>query len=607
MSPTPAILIVDDDRSFVELTARLVSREFPGARVGRAHTGMDTMQLLEAEAWDVVLLDYRLPDIDGVEILGEIGHRNLDVAVIVVTGEGDEALVADLFRMGAYDYLTKGGVDAPSLRRCVEQAITRVRLERAIRDQGDELSEVSRQLADKARALDVAYDKLRERKNELAVFADSLEATVAERTSELQATSDYLSRVLDSAVDHFIIATGPQGVVAGFNHGAEAIFGRNAADVHDLVHFRSLFDELREDDGALSGLWGAVREAKSIRRTLTGVGRGDRPFIAEVTLAELEEGEGGLVIVGSDVTQERELERQNQAYIAQIEFKNEDLKRKNHEILEASRLRTEFLANVSHELRTPLNAIIGYSDLLHGGVYGELKPRQEAAVEGVFTRARDLLDLINQILDLAKVESGKLDLRPERFVLGELLEDVVETGRIIATAKADLEVGWIDRDAAKVVLLTDRQKLRQILLNLVNNSIKFTKAGFVSVETRVLGGDLEVAVTDCGIGIPAGELGAIFDQFRQVDGTSTREYGGTGLGLAISRNFADHLGGTLAAESVLGSGSTFRLRIPIEAPGAAAILEAWAKESRVAIALDNDEQLHAGIDHVVADTTDRAE
>ena len=228
-------------------------------------------------------------------------------------------------------------------------------------------------------------------------------------------------------------------------------------------------------------------------------------------------------------------------------------------------------------------------------------------MEGVSTRARDLLDLINQILDLAKVESGKLDLRPERFVLRELLEDVVETGRIIATAKADLEVGWIDRDAAKVVLLTDRQKLRQILLNLVNNSIKFTKAGFVSVETRVRGEDLEVAVTDCGIGIPEGQLGAIFDQFRQVDGTSTREYGGTGLGLAISRNFADHLGGTLVAESVLGSGSTFRLRIPIEAPGAAAILEAWAEESRVAIALDNDEQLHAGIDHVVADTPERAE
>ncbi len=589
MSTAPAILIVDDDLSFVELTARLVGRAFAGAKIGRAHTGMDTMRALENEAWDVVLLDYRLPDIDGVEILGEIGHRKLDVAVIVITGEGDESLVADLFRMGAYDYLTKGGVDALGLRRCVEQALTRVRLERAIRDQSDELSEVSRELADKARALDVAYDKLRERKDELAAFADSLEATVAERTSELQATTDYLSRVLDSAVDHFIIATGPTGVVGGFNRGAEAIFGRDARRVHDLIHFRALFDELRADDDALGEILAAVREAKSIHRTLTGVGAEDRAFIAEVTIAELAEGEGGLVIVGTDVTQERELQRQNQAYIAQIELANEDLRRKNQQILEAARLRTEFLANVSHELRTPLNAIIGYADLLHGGVYGDMRPRQESAVGGIATRARDLLDLINQILDLAKVESGKLDLRPERFVLSGLLEEVVETGQILASSKADLEVGWIDHGVGDVQLFTDPQKLRQVLLNLVNNAVKFTKTGFVSIESSPRDDGVELAVKDSGIGIPAAELDLIFDQFRQVDGTSTREYGGTGLGLAISRNFVDHLGGTLIAESVLGEGSTFRLRIPREAPGAAAALQAKAMESKVILAVQTDE------------------
>ncbi|GEM_PF-1657518 len=612
MSTAPAILIVDDDRSFVELTARLVGRAFRGARIGRAHTGMDTMKALEADSWDVVLLDYRLPDIDGVEILGEIGHRKLDVAVIVITGEGDEALVADLFRMGAYDYLTKGGVDALGLRRCVEQALTRVRLERAIRDQSDELTEVSRELADKARALDVAYDKLRERKNQLAAFADSLEATVAERTSELQATTDYLSRVLDSAVDHFIIATGPAGIVAGFNRGAEAIFGRDARTVHDLVHFRSLFDELRADDDALREIQDAVRETKSIHRTLTGVGDGDRPFIAEVTLAELAEGEGGLVIVGTDVTQERELQRQNQAYIAQIELANEDLRRKNQQILEAARLRTEFLANVSHELRTPLNAIIGYADLLAGGVYGELKERQESAVGGIAARARDLLDLINQILDLAKVESGKLDLRPEKFRLAELLEGVVETGRILASSKADLEVGWVDHGAGDLRLFTDHQKLRQVLLNLVNNAVKFTKVGFVSIETSRLSDDVELVVRDSGIGIPRAELELIFDQFRQVDGTSTREYGGTGLGLAISRNFVDHLGGTLQAESVLGEGSTFRLRIPLEAPGAAAALEAKAKKSQVVLAVQTDEHHRVPpgedvVQHIVTETTEQAD
>jgi signal transduction histidine kinase len=245
------------------------------------------------------------------------------------------------------------------------------------------------------------------------------------------------------------------------------------------------------------------------------------------------------------------------------------LRLKNEQILEATRLKSEFLANVSHELRTPLNAIIGYADLMIGGVYGGMKPRQDQAVEGIATRARDLLDLINQILDLAKVESGKLDLRPERFPLAELLEDVVETGQVLAMAagKRELDIGWVNRAAEGLSLYTDRQKLRQILLNLVNNAVKFTKVGFVTIEVRLIDHEeVEVAVLDSGIGIPPAELERIFDQFRQVDGTSTREYGGTGLGLAISRQFAEHLGGTLVAESVFGEGAALRLHIPIEAP-----------------------------------------
>jgi len=246
---------------------------------------------------------------------------------------------------------------------------------------------------------------------------------------------------------------------------------------------------------------------------------------------------------------------------------NLDLRRKNEQILEATRLKSEFLANVSHELRTPLNAIIGYSDLLLGGIYGPVAGRQGSAIEGIATRARDLLALINDILDLAKIESGRMDLRVDHFPLREVCEEVLETARVLASDKP-VEVAWTVRDAAEADCRTDRQKLSQILLNLLNNAVKFTKKGFVHLEARHGGeGELRIAVVDSGIGIPPADCEAIFDEFRQVDGTSTREFGGTGLGLAISRKFAHRLGGDLTVQSALGQGSTFLLSVPSRLPG----------------------------------------
>ena len=232
---------------------------------------------------------------------------------------------------------------------------------------------------------------------------------------------------------------------------------------------------------------------------------------------------------------------------------------------------------MSHELRTPLNAIIGYSDLLSGGIYGHLEGRQASAIAGIGTRAKDLLTLINEILDLAKIEAGRMDLRVEQFELSPLIRDIVETGRVLAVDK-NLDVEWT-HEGDDVTLSTDAQKVQQILVNLISNAVKFTPEGSVVVQTRVDGGDLIVCVRDTGIGIPPDQLPKVFDEFRQVDGTSTREYGGTGLGLAISQKFAVSLGGDLFAESRLGRGSTFTLRIPTQ-------LEDPAKGRHIAVALD---------------------
>jgi len=565
-----SFLVVDDNQGFLELIESFIFRNYDQAEVGTASRGEEALSKLIAGSWDVVLLDYRLPDFDGIEVLAEIRKRTVDTAVVMVTGEGDERLAADLFRMGAYDYLVKSAIDPVSLRRCLDQVLLRRGLERQIRSRSDELAASSRELSERSRALDTAYEKLREKKEELRFLSDSLEATVTERTAELRATTGFLNTVLESASQHFIIAAGEDGIILTFNRGAEIAFGRPAEEVVSNVHFSALFESFSTHGNEVEKVVERCRAEGTVNLELQGKRPDKERFIARVAFSPLRgvavRGLGGIVVVGIDITHERELEQKNKAYIRQIEMANLDLRRKNDQILEATRLKTAFLANVSHELRTPLNAIIGYADLLSQDIYGPLESRQSGAVNGIATRAQDLLRLINDILDLAKVEAGRLELSIEPVKVSELLEEVVETARVLAVEKS-LDIKW-NGHGNDLELRTDRQKLQQILLNLMNNAVKFTKEGFIVVETEPVEDDeIVFSVRDSGIGIPDSELMVIFDEFRQVDGTATREFGGTGLGLTISHKFATQLGGELSVDSELGVGSVFRLRIPRELDG----------------------------------------
>ncbi|MEO6954771.1 MAG: HAMP domain-containing sensor histidine kinase, partial [Polyangia bacterium] len=244
--------------------------------------------------------------------------------------------------------------------------------------------------------------------------------------------------------------------------------------------------------------------------------------------------------------------------------RNQELTQQRDQLSEMNRLKSEFLANVSHELRTPLNAISGYTELMAEEVYGPVTTEQREALSGVEESARNLLTLINQILDLSKVESGKTEVYLTEVAIHDVAQSVASEAQAFAK---DRPYRVTVECATRIVLVTDRVKVQQIISNLVSNAVKFTDKGSVHVTCRpVAGGGCTIEVRDTGIGIKREHLDLIFEEFRQVDGSSTRVYQGTGLGLSIARSFARILGGEVVVSSVVGHGSTFTLRLPAEAP-----------------------------------------
>ena len=247
---------------------------------------------------------------------------------------------------------------------------------------------------------------------------------------------------------------------------------------------------------------------------------------------------------------------------AEIRKTNEELQLAYEEIQTASRMKSQFLAHMSHELRTPLNAVIGFSEILEDQTFGPMNEKQSRYVGNILTSSRHLLELINDILDLAKVESGRVELSLEQFLLQDCLSQVTDVVLPLALNKS-IE---IKTDLAEDIGLVtaDEQRFRQILYNLLSNAIKFTpENGQVEIKAhRIESGDLRVSVRDTGIGIKKEHQELIFSEFRQVEESYARRYEGTGLGLALTRRLVELHSGKIWVESEEGKGSTFTLVIP---------------------------------------------
>jgi signal transduction histidine kinase len=298
--------------------------------------------------------------------------------------------------------------------------------------------------------------------------------------------------------------------------------------------------------------WSFILPVREAERVLGRIAKGD--FSTTVTVDNRDEF-GALAGRMNNMSAElRRLYEEEREAARQLEALNSQLAR-------ASQAKSEFLANMSHELRTPMNAILGFTEMILDDIYGDVPPEVRGPIQDVRTCGQQLLRLINDVLDLSKIEAGRMELSLTDYSV----QEVVETARTSLRSLADEKGLEFTADVQPDIPLAygDGKRITQCLTNLVGNALKFTKQGGVEIGARLDGDQVVYSVTDTGIGIPTDQLDHIFGEFRQVDSSISREFGGTGLGLSITKTFVELHGGRIWVESEPGRGSTFRFAIPL--------------------------------------------
>jgi PAS domain S-box-containing protein len=386
-----------------------------------------------------------------------------------------------------------------------------------------------------------------------------------------------LDLIIDSVPDP-ILVTDPEGDIVLLNEPAERLFNAPAIAVEPAERsVRANGANLTSFVSNVLTRTGEQRYRGEIQLTDPASGRA-LPVEALAGTILSEQGElVWVVTILHDLTEalekeglyERvkqasaELERKVQEATAELAQQNELLRRQHIELEQASALKSQFLANISHEFRTPLNAILGYTHMLLHGVTGGVTEPQRKSLSRIDSNSRHLLALINDILDITRIEAGRMPLNVTRFRVPDLvtevmseLEPIIRRSNLTVTSKMK---------GTLPVVRTDRQKVKQIVLNLLSNALKFTPTGSVTIGAWLdrKSETIAIAVRDTGVGIPDESHNKIFEDFRQLDNSPTRGYGGTGLGLSICRRLAQMLGGSIELVSRFGEGSTFTLRLPV--------------------------------------------
>jgi PAS domain S-box-containing protein len=509
------LLVVEDSDDDYAILLRELHRAGHAPHARRVSDGAQLAAALD-EPWDLLVTDWMLPGFGGLAALELVEARGLDLPAIVISGTPNEEAAVEALRAGALDFLSK---DKPS------RFVTGV--ERALREAG------------LRRAREAAEHELR--------LSEERYRAAFEAAPEALGTYDLDDRCFVDA-----------------NANLQHLFGLTAEQLR--VQPLGGISAERQADGQLT-VDVAPAVIERVRRGETQVlewrfrdATGEE-FPAELRLALLPSSGHQLLRVSViDLRERRRLE--------DIRRRAVELELQNRRIQEANRLKSEFLANMSHELRTPLNAIIGFSELLHDGQVDPASPQHREFLGDILTSGRHLLQLINDVLDLAKVEAGKLDLRPEPVDPARLVTEVISVTRTAAASKQVQVRGELDVELGSIVI--DPSRFTQIAYNFLSNALKFTpEGGRVTVRLLPEGNDaFRLEVEDTGVGIAPADLGRLFVEFEQLDHGAGKRHQGTGLGLALTRRLAEAQGGSVGVRSTPGQGSVFHATLPRRATSA---------------------------------------
>ncbi|HEX5073490.1 MAG TPA: ATP-binding protein [Gemmatimonadaceae bacterium] len=529
------ILLVDDRAE--NLLALEAILEPLAERTVRAHSGDEALKCLLTDDFAVILLDVQMPGLNGFETAELIKSRERTryIPIIFLTAiSKDEAYVFRGYSVGAVDYMSKP-FQPDVLRSKVAVFVDLYRKQRQLKQQERLLHEAA-----------VRQIELEHRARFLAQEA---------RTAHIVST----------AMDAIVVLDAERRIEI-FNAAAERMFGRAARDVIGSHVDQVIADE--QLDRALTTAGGDESDrSTSELHSLTGYRSTGEKFPLEVSVSALDvAGDRSYAIIARDVTDRIRAQEalrtqadslaRNAAELRQL---NNELQDRQEELERAMTARNRFYASMSHELRTPINAIIGYNTLLLDHIYGPLNEKQTHGLQRTHKAANHLLELVNDVLDLSKIEAGKIELTLQPVPFPGTIEDLFVTVRPLADEHATelhLHVGGDPK-----AIVSDPRRVRQILLNLLSNAIKFGRGHPIDVDLSLGTPDLiEVAVTDHGDGIEPEDLPRIFDEFVQL--SNSQQLGGTGLGLPISKRLATLLGGELEVTSERGKGSTFLLRLP---------------------------------------------
>ena len=546
MSASPAqkakILLVDDrPENLLALEAVLEPLE---QELIRANDGQEALRYLLQSEFAVILMDVQMPGMNGFELARVIKSREKTryVPIIFLTAiSKEEDFVFEGYSVGAVDYMSKP-FNPDVLRSKVAVFVDLHLKNRQLQDQLIRLRESER------RELELEH-----------------RARITESESKV-------AQIVQS-VTEAIIMLDPALNISMFNSGAEKMFCYKAAEVMftpigEMLHPTSYADFVSQLHLLVPGKRNVVRWMGGDHdETLIGRRADGTEFPMTASLSRLEV-QGGVVftIIASDVSERHAAElalRERTEELARagsrLEALNRELNGRTRELERALAARGRFYASMSHELRTPINAIIGYSSLLLENIYGPLNEDQAAGIERSYRAANHLLELVNDILDLSKIEAGKIELQLSPVIFPSLLEDLFVTVRPMADeygSELTLEAG------EHLKIISDPRRVRQIVLNLLSNAIKFGLGNPIRLTCHGWDeGGVEIKVIDHGVGISEDDQHKIFEEFVQI-GEPEQRQNGTGLGLAISKQLSETLGGALTVESRIGEGSTFTLRLP---------------------------------------------